>query len=383
MSRLALLQGVTRAANEADTVQEALQATMRLACDYNGFHWAHTFLTQGRGEVSLLLFDFYYPEITPERIRFRIASHRLHPLTGTSLPGRVLQSGRPLWSSDIAEALPQRHDEARSAGVRTVVAFPATVGHEVVAVLEFFSTDELAAAPGITDLLFDLGRQLGELIERKRLQREYADAAHRKQLEFAQQLHDDLGQDLIGLSLLGKSLAEELREQQVEGWEDASALADGLRNTLEKVRDIAHGVLPVEFEEPQGLGHALRRLAWTTTSSRGVECRFTQHGALRLKNAMTATQLYRIAQEAVNNAVVHAAARKVEVELSARNGTVALEVRDDGKGIREEDLRKESAGVRIMRYRASLLGGSLSIGPRKAGGTCVRCEIGTGSEGTE
>ncbi|MBI2922721.1 MAG: GAF domain-containing protein [Planctomycetes bacterium] len=382
MSRLALLQGVTRAANEADTLQEALQAAMRLVCDSIPFHWAHTWLTQARNDASLILFDFWYPGRDPSRTLFRIASHRLRPIAADSLPGRVLQSGRPIWSSEIEELLPHRCTEARAAGIRTVAAFPATVGREVVAVLEFFSTESLAAAPGITELLLDLGRQLGELVERKRLQREYADAMQRKQQEFAQQLHDDLCQDLTGLSLLGKSLAEQLREKNLGDWKDAEALATGLQRALEKTRDIAHGVLPVEFDEPQGLGHALRRLAWTTTSTRGVQCRFTQRGTPRLKNALVATQIFRIAQEAVNNAVLHAQATRVEVEMAARDGIVSLEIRDDGKGIREADLRKERAGVRIMRYRTGLLGGTFSIGPRKPAGTSVLCEIGSKSEGT-
>jgi signal transduction histidine kinase len=106
-----------------------------------------------------------------------------------------------------------------------------------------------------------------------------------------------------------------------------------------------------------------------------ISCRFHCHGDPRVADSRTATQLYRIAQEALSNAIKHSNAGRIEIMLEHDETATVLRLRDDGEGLPPRERRKAGLGLQIMRYRAQLIGGTLSAEPLPAGGTEVTCRL--------
>jgi signal transduction histidine kinase len=126
--------------------------------------------------------------------------------------------------------------------------------------------------------------------------------------------------------------------------------------------------------EDDGLMSALAALA-NGVSQTGVRCVFDCPAPVRVKDAEVAGQLYRIAQEAVNNALKHASPAEIRIGLGSSDGSVVLEVDDDGGGIPAEPTGSKGIGLRVMRYRARTIGARLETGSPPAGGTRISCTI--------
>jgi signal transduction histidine kinase len=160
---------------------------------------------------------------------------------------------------------------------------------------------------------------------------------------------------------------------------DAPALAERaddigrqLREAIAEARALSHGLAPVELAD-EGLTAALGALAERTNRG-GVRCIFECPELLRVPDAGVAGHLHRIAQEAVNNALKHAAPSEIRIGLERRDGSIVLEVDDDGEGF-DEATATDGIGLRVMRYRAKLIGGVLEVGSPPAGGTRICCRI--------
>lgn len=211
-----------------------------------------------------------------------------------------------------------------------------------------------------------------DITEQRRLAGLLDDVGHRERARIGADLHDGLGQELTGLALLlggiatraaqqGSSLAEELRE--------LSAIAS---KSIETVRDIAHGLLPLRMSH-MGFRQLLRQLARSVHATCGVRVSIRFRGArTHMPVGATAENLYRIAQEAVANAIKHGRARHVTLQLSASATRIIFTASDDGAGI-DSTKRGAGMGLQIMRYRTRMLGGLLDIQPREGGGTRLRC----------
>jgi signal transduction histidine kinase len=132
------------------------------------------------------------------------------------------------------------------------------------------------------------------------------------------------------------------------------------------------GRLPLEDDD---LMHALHELAETTSRSTGVRCAFECPEPVRVPDSTLAGHLYRIAQEAVNNALKHAAPREIRIGLERHAARLVLEVDDDGEGLTDALVPGDGIGHRIMRHRALLIGGAFEIGSSPAGGTRMACNI--------
>jgi two-component system CheB/CheR fusion protein len=142
---------------------------------------------------------------------------------------------------------------------------------------------------------------------------------------------------------------------------------------LEQARAMARGLRPVEVA-PDGLAYALADLAKQMTMLGGVECRYLGLTDVAVEDEVAA-HLFRIAQEAVQNALKHAQATLIELDLRREPEGLLLTVRDDGLGIDPDAEQGGSMGLTIMRYRANILGGRLTIGPDPHRGTLVRCVV--------
>jgi PAS domain S-box-containing protein len=212
---------------------------------------------------------------------------------------------------------------------------------------------------------------LRDVTQRKALEREVLEIAALEERRIGQELHDDVGQELTGLSLLADALAKSLHDAPAAA--TAARVAAGLERVRRQVRLLARGLVPVEVD-PQGLPAALEELAARTGGQGGTHCTCSCTGAARMADATTATHLLRIAQEAVSNALRHGGARHIHLGLHADAATLTLSIRDDGDGMRRPADKFKGLGIRLMCNRASLIGGTLTIGPADGGrGTLVTC----------
>ncbi len=209
----------------------------------------------------------------------------------------------------------------------------------------------------------------------KSLQREVLSIAEQEQRRIGQDLHDDVGQELTGVGLMVGALADAL----VEAGSAEAGLAARIGNRLERARArvqaLARGLVPMEVEA-LGLRQALQELAFRVTDLHGIEASVECEAHVLVAEVPVATQLFRIAQEAIANAIKHGKPRRIRIRLAQADGRTSLEVRDDGVGIPE--VRGLGLGLKIMRYRADLLGASLEIGPAEGRGTRVACLVGGG-----
>jgi signal transduction histidine kinase len=194
--------------------------------------------------------------------------------------------------------------------------------------------------------------------------------AEHEQQRIGHDLHDGLGQELTGISMLSVALADQLKAEISPATIHADQLADLTQNALRHTRDLARGLCPVDLED-EGLATALQHLADRVSRLPGVVCKFHQHGTIALP-ASAATHLFRIAQEATSNALRHGQARNIGILLTLHGTALALEVTDDGAGFSSD--APSGMGLRLMRHRAETIGAALQIVPSPAG-TRVRCEL--------
>ncbi|WP_395748485.1 response regulator [Prosthecobacter sp.] len=210
--------------------------------------------------------------------------------------------------------------------------------------------------------------------DRQRLEQEILHISELEQQRIGRDLHDDLGQQLAGLSIMATMLSRSLASRGAPEVPEAAKITDLLKKTVALTRSLARGLHPVA-EEPDGLVSALHDLAARTTSLFQIDCRFECTGAVQMNDYSAATHLYRIAQEAVSNGVKHGRAREVRIGLNFNGVQLTLTVKDDGGGIGAVDPTRQGMGLRIMHYRAGMIGGRLSIEKQESGGTCVTCTL--------
>lgn len=215
--------------------------------------------------------------------------------------------------------------------------------------------------------------QIQDVSDRKRLQQQLNELTSSEQRRLGQDLHDGLGQELTGLSLLATAFATRAARAGSELAADALALSKLAQNAVATCKDIVHGVSPLT-ECQGGLVRGLKDLANRAKDLSGRIVRFQAFEYAEVTLSWDArNQLYRITQEALNNAIRHASASVVHVIITVAPKNVCIEVVDDGHGISGEALDRGS-GIGTMRYRADSLNAALSIQALPRGGTLVRCE---------
>jgi PAS domain S-box-containing protein len=211
--------------------------------------------------------------------------------------------------------------------------------------------------------------------ERKALEREIIDASTVEQERIGRDIHDGIGQQLTALAMLASSIEHRLSGTgHSDEAKEVKKLVKHLQDALAETRALARGLSPVEIV-PEGLADALSELAESVRSSSGVQCRCLGVKSAKVPDKNVAAHLYRIAQEAIHNAVRHGRPSKVEVRLVSDDHGLVLSVQDDGTGIEQVDKRVGRLGLQIMRYRADIIGGELTVRPAANGGSLVQCVI--------
>ena len=217
----------------------------------------------------------------------------------------------------------------------------------------------------------DVGRDLGE---RKRLEGEILQASEREQRRIAEDLHDGLGQQLAGISCLSDTLKQNLAERASPDAATAARISKLLDSAVAQTRTLARGLYPVA-PEPSGLITCLKELAENISDLFKVTCLFDCPEPVLIEDNAVATHLCRIAQEAVTNALKHGRAQRVEIGLSSTPEQIILTVRDNGVGFRKNESLQRGLGLRIMNYRAGMIGGTFAIQKKTGGGTEVICTV--------
>lgn len=215
---------------------------------------------------------------------------------------------------------------------------------------------------------------LVDVTERKRLEKLVLEASDREAERIGQDLHDTLGQRLAAMSYRCENLAHELAEADRPEASTAEELTDMARQTVREARALSHGLSPVK-PGAEGLADALRNLAETTADVFDVPCEFDYPAPVPIRDGSTATHLFRIAQEAVNNAIRHARPSRITLRLTRDADAVSLAIADDGVGMSKASEGRTGMGLQTMRHRSNLVGGECRIEPGDDGGTVVRCRV--------
>jgi PAS domain S-box-containing protein len=208
-----------------------------------------------------------------------------------------------------------------------------------------------------------------DITERKELEAEVLAISEREQHRLGQDLHDDLCQQLVGIEFLSKALQRQLNAQPEAT--KAGEIAHLIRAAIAYTRQLAKGLAPLELQA-EGLMHGLQTMAARTTELFGVQCSFRCPSVVLVRDLTVGTHLYRIAQEAVTNSIKHGKATRIEIELTTNPQGGVLTVRDNGNGI-SETYGSTGMGLRIMNYRADMIGGTVSIRKDCSAGTIMVC----------
>ncbi len=229
--------------------------------------------------------------------------------------------------------------------------------------------DDDGRVASILSLAQDVGHQ-----ERSFMERTIAMVSERERQRIGRELHDVLAQQLAGLAFLSKALEVKLNSHASALSTQASQLAQLASATALQVRNLSSGLYPAELEL-RGLVAALRELAVGQTQLYNIPCHFDPKGAAPTLDQSVSLNLFRIAQEAVNNAMKHAAPSAVAIRFRVGKRALALTVTDDGTGFNPATVSEGGKGIRIMSYRAESIGATFSIVPALPHGTVVSCEL--------
>ena len=287
------------------------------------------------------------------------------------------------------------HDSRGLETLHTMIAEPSRVP---IIVLTGMNDEEVAIEAvysGAQDFLvkseYDenlLRRSIRYSIERHRLQQQ-RDALNRQlltvledeQQRIARELHDEVGQGLVGVNMMTRSLARKLKEESHAEGRKATLISEGIQDTLDSFRNVLGGLSPVAVDE-QGLRVALQRLCdGLQLQCEEVDCQFDCEEGLSVSDNNVATNVYRIAQESITNARKHAQPKRLSLRLFYHGGNLVLQVSDDGPGFDTLQHHNAGMGLRILRHRSELIGANLLIesGPT---GTLVQCEVPVAHEST-
>jgi signal transduction histidine kinase len=212
-----------------------------------------------------------------------------------------------------------------------------------------------------------------DVSERKRISEQIMDVRGREQRRIAHDLHDGLGQELAALVYRMKALATHLARAKTPQANEAGKIAALTESTLARTRDLVKAIQPVAIDS-RGLMHSLKDLTQSFSRLFGVECTFTCPRPVRIVEPDTALHVFRIAQEALQNAVKHGKPKRIRVLLFARAKLAELIVTNDGISFNPSPARQNKGlGLHIMRQRAAVLKGELIIEKLKPKGTLVKC----------
>jgi len=330
---------------------------------------------------------------------------------GQGLPGMVWRELLPV----CAEAASLSTSPATEAPklLKTALAFPIQSAASVFGVLEFWTRRSLRSNPALLSMLTAIGSEVGQFIqrrnaetalreahaeleirvqqrtaeletsnanlqasiaERRRLEHELLEITENERRRIGLDLHDDLGQKLSGIALMTKGMELRLAKTNAAEAREAGKIRGLVQEVMNHASDLAHDLATLDFAN-NDLAGAGERLAARATELFGIPCRFKALGQLPPLEAASVSQVCKIAQEAITNAIKHGKAKRVEIRLATRRAGLVLTVKNNGAPFPDLQGSWTGMGLRIMNYRARLLGGTLEIKGLASKGTLLTCVI--------
>jgi signal transduction histidine kinase len=211
-----------------------------------------------------------------------------------------------------------------------------------------------------------------DVTERKRLEREILEISNREQRRIGHDLHDGVCQQLAGIAFMSSTLADQLEEKGAAESSQAEQISMLINDAINQTRGVARGLFPVRLEE-NGLISALEELASNATEMFKINCRFVSEDPPASVDNGIGAHLYYIVLEAVGNAIKQGKAKNITITLEPSGDRYLLRVKDDGIGFSQNDAKLTGMGIRIMQYRARVIGASLTLRSQPDSGTDVAC----------
>jgi signal transduction histidine kinase len=213
-----------------------------------------------------------------------------------------------------------------------------------------------------------------DMSARKQLEKQVAEVSDREQRRIGQDLHDSLCQHLVSIAFASELLRDKLERYRLPEAAQAEIIAEMVNEGISQARNLARGLYPVRLEV-DGLASALEELAATVQARNSITCHFTAEERVLIYDEVAGNNLYRIAQESVNNAIKHSRCRNISIGLGAVDEEVILTIKDDGIGFPADLASGAGMGLSIMNYRAKMIDASLDIRRGAGGGTIVLCSF--------
>jgi two-component system, LuxR family, sensor kinase FixL len=213
-----------------------------------------------------------------------------------------------------------------------------------------------------------------DLTERKKLEQRILEISDEERRRIGHDLHDGLGQMLTGIRLVSENLARKLKANGIPGSDEVQEISEMAREADEYTRSLTQGMVQVELEK-NGLSIALENLCKRADKMFGIQCIYMESGEIEIENHSMALNLFRIAQESINNAVKHGNAKNVTIRIGNSGTHLSLVIEDDGTGFDPQEVKRQGSGIQIMNYRAGIMGGILEIHRIEDDLTRVRCII--------
>jgi PAS domain S-box-containing protein len=412
-ARLAAEHAITRILASTDSLDEAAPGIVQvllegLEVDF-GAVWAMDLQTRILKPLTMHL-----RQRTRALQSFLEESRRLSLSPDTRLGGQMAQHGRAVWLEDISkESQFERKPAALRAGLQSAMVFPIQNAGKFLGFLEFFTRQRLERDPTLLNMMTAIGSEIGQFIQRRgaeealrrahdeletrvqqrtaelkstntkletsirdrrRLEHELLDITEKERRRIGLDLHDDLGQKLSGVALMTKGLEVKLAKQQAGEALEAAKIYTLIQQAMSHASSLARNLATLDFKE-KSLPAALSDLAAHAKETFRIVCNFKAEGNIAPLDPQAARQLYQIAQEAVTNAIKHGKARRVSINLVNGSQQLLLTIQNDGLPFPDLKSSSTGMGLRIMNYRASLLGAALEVKSTGTHGTRVRCSL--------
>jgi PAS domain S-box-containing protein len=375
----AILGGVDHAIVHIADQQNLLDEICRVAVEIGGFKLAWIGMVSPDGSVP--------PVAKAGAIGYldgiRVVTHEVEP-EGCGPVGKAIRENRPVEIVDFESdprTIPWR-DQAMQFGLHYAAVFPLRIAGKAVGSFQvyatravFFDEDELTLLTQVSeDISFAL-TAIDDATRRKQAEQDVIEISGHELNRIGQELHDDVCQWLAGTAFMAGVFAKRIARESPGNAAKAQEIADYTRHTLEALRMLARGLTPAVIQSEGGLAGALFKLATNVEELFHIRCRCDCAGTVELRDQTVALHLYRIAQEAITNAVRHGGAHEVHIILRSDEGRVSMVIRDDGSGIPQPLPQTHGMGLRSMRYRAEIIGATLDIRPGSHGGTEIDCTL--------
>jgi PAS domain S-box-containing protein len=387
---------ITRILSEAASMVEAVPRVLQTICEQLDCEYGEIWRINREANVLTCVETWHLP-LTP-LTEFESASRPFVFAFGLGLPGRVWQTGKPVCMPDVTvDPDFLRATAAASAGLRGALGFPILSGDEVLGVIVLFAREIREADKDRLEMMTSIGNQMGQFIERKRAEQTLREneaalrasydriqdlagrlitAQEAERSRIAGDLHDDVNQQLAGLSIALSNVKRQLRnggDATVE--EELTRLQQRTVDLADVIRNLSHEMHPGVLQHA-GLTAALKSHCAEFGSQHPIELTFSAVDVLDGIPQEVALCLYRVAQEALRNIAAHAAAHKAQVTLRSSEHNLEMVIADDGQGFDLAEAREVGGlGLISLDERVRLIGGSLAISTEPQHGTEVRVQV--------